>query len=129
MNTLDNYETIDIYQIKNMLDDASDLRYSRQCYTQYTEFYLSSEYCSDLGWILNQDIGSNPNDTETLYMFYRPNGSENDKVKQEITDMIEISGMKELKSSDHSLRIFKVKNLDDLDYIITMLEGIIEDFK
>lgn len=124
----DNYEVLDKYQIKDALDNSPYLKYSRRYATSYGEFYLSSEKCSGLGYIYNQDVGSYPGNTETFYSFYQPMGDENDEVRRQIADIMEASGMKELNASDHVTRFFKVENLDDLQYIINGLEGIIENY-
>ena len=103
---------MDRYQIKNVLDD------SKLSYSRHNDFTQSIEYCfkGNLGYILNQENGS-PNDTETLYIFYKLNN-------KYIADMMETSDMEELKAIDKLTRIFRVKNLDDLKYIINKLEKI-----
>lgn len=125
----DNYEVLDEYQIKDVLDNSLYLKYSRRYTTSYREFYLSSEKCEGLGYIYNQDVGSYPDNNETFYAFYRPMGDESDEVRRQIADLMEASGMKELKASNHITRLFKVKNLDDLSYIINGLEYIIENYE
>jgi hypothetical protein len=119
---------LDNYQIKDALDNSLNLKYSRYHSTQYVEFYLSSLQYSSLGYIINQYTGYHPDDTETFYSFFKSEDGDS-KIWQEMSDIMDASGMKELKCSDPFSRLFKVENMDDLMYIINGLEGIIEDFK